>query len=151
MCGMSKKFYRGNSWQNSWQNTRREIHIENHRKIAGKIHRNLQNGRRWDNRKVHRKGGTDTGLADDSDLTFVEVYDFFHHREANAVSLCSMGAVSLVETVEYMVLCLLIHAASIVQNLENHLVFLPVQLQFYLSVLRGKFDGVVNQVNPYLV
>ena len=62
-----------------------------------------------------------------------------------------MGAVSLVETVEYMVLCLLIHAASIVQNLENHLVFLPVQLQFYLSVLRGKFDGVVNQVNPYLV
>ena len=78
MCGMSKKFYRGNSWQNSWQNTRREIHIENHRKIAGKIHRNLQNGRRWDNRKVHRKGGTDTGLADDSDLTFVEVYDFFH-------------------------------------------------------------------------
>ena len=99
MCGMSKKFYRGNSWQNSWQNTRREIHIENHRKIAGKIHRNLQNRRRWDNRKVHRKGGTDTGLADDSDLTFVEVYDFFHHREANAVSLCSMGAVSLVETV----------------------------------------------------
>ena len=81
----------------------------------------------------------------------MEVYDFFHHREANAVSLCRMGAVSLVETVEYMVLCLLIYAASIVQNLENHLVFLPVQLQFYLSVLRGKFDGVVNQVNPYLV
>lgn len=23
MCGMSKKFYRGNSWQNSWRNTRR--------------------------------------------------------------------------------------------------------------------------------
>ena len=81
----------------------------------------------------------------------MEVYDFFHHREANAVTLRSMGAVSLVETVKYVVLCLLIHAASIVQNLENHLVFLPVQLQFYLSVLRGKFDGVVNQVNPYLV
>ena len=81
----------------------------------------------------------------------MQVHDFFHHREADAVSLCGMGTVSLVETVKYVVFRILIHAASIVQNLEYHLVLLLMQLQLYLSVLRREFDGVVNQIDPYLV